>query len=64
MQFEARIESVLERGLQRIIYIKLMEVRVAISDIVRCTRIDEFLMRNVSNSNEQHSVRMQELEVG
>jgi len=73
MQFEARLERVLERGLQRFIFISRMAVRVAISDIVRCARIDRFLVRcagidgflmpKVSNSYE-HSVRMQELEVG
>ena len=54
-------------------FISRTTVRVAISDIIRCARmhgflvrwagIDGFLMPNVSNSNE-HSVRMQELEVG
>jgi len=41
-----------------------MAVHVAISDIGRCAGIDEFLMPNVSNSYEPHSVRMQELEGG
>jgi len=73
MQFEVRLERVLERGLQRFIFISRMAVRVAISDIVRwaridgflvrCAGIDGFLMPNVSNSYE-HSVRMHELEVG
>ena len=54
-------------------FISRTAVHVAISDIVRCARIDGFLVRcagidgflipNVSNSYE-HSVRMQELEVG
>jgi len=39
-------------------------MRVAMWDNVRCDEIDEFLLPNVSNSYEQHSVRMQELEVG
>jgi len=33
-------------------------------DVVRCTWKDEFLMRIVSNSYQQHSVWMKELEVG
>jgi len=37
---------------------------IAILAIVRCAEIDGFLMQNVSNSYEPHSVRMQELEVG
>jgi hypothetical protein len=51
-----------------------MAVHVAISDMVRgaiiagllfrCVRIDGFLILNNCNSDEQHSVRMQELEVG
>ena len=41
-----------------------MTVRVGISDIVRRTGIDGFLMPNVSNSYEQHSLWIQELEVG
>jgi hypothetical protein len=45
-------------------FISRMAVRVVISDIVRCTGIDEFLMPNVNSSFEQHSVRMQELEAG
>jgi len=64
MQFEARLESVLERGLQQIIFILGTAVCFAISDIVRYTGIDRFLMPNGSNSYKQHSVRMQELEVG
>ena len=64
MQFKAHLQSVLERGLQRIIFILRMAVSVAISDIVRCTRIDGFLMPNVGNSFEQHSVWIQELEFG
>jgi hypothetical protein len=64
MQFEARLESVLERGHKQIIFISRTAVRVAISDNVRCTGIDGFLMPNVSNPYEQHSVWIQELEVG
>jgi len=64
MQSEAPLESILKRGLQWVKLILRMVVRVSISDIVRCTAIDGFLMLNVSNSYEQHSVRMQELEVG
>jgi hypothetical protein len=50
-----------------------MTVSVAISESVRyarinvflisCTAIDGFLMLNVRNSHEQHSVRMHKLEV-
>ena len=50
-----------------------MAVRVAVSDIVRCARVDGilircagkdgFLMLNVSNSYQQYSVRLQEIEV-
>ena len=64
MQFEARLERVLERYLRWYIFISRTAVRVAISDNVRFAGIDGFLMPNVSNSNEQHSVRMQGLEVG
>ena len=74
MQFEAPHERVLGRSLQRFLCISSMAVRVAISDIVRgaridgllvrCAGIDGFLMLNVSKSYEQHSVRMQELEIG
>jgi hypothetical protein len=64
MQFKAHLESVLETGRQWIIFISRIAVRVAISDLIRCTRIDGFLISNVSNFYEQHSVWMQELEVG
>jgi len=64
MLFEARLATVLERGLQRIVFLWRTAVQFAVSDIVRCTGIDGFLMPNVSNSYEEHSVRMQELEVG
>jgi len=37
---------------------------VVISDVVRCAGIDGFLLPNVSNYYQQHSIRMQELEVG
>ena len=64
MKFEARLENVLERGQHRIICILRTAVRVVISDVVRCTGINGFLMPKVNNSYEQHSVRMQELEIG
>jgi len=38
--------------------------RVAISDVVRCAGIDGYLLPNVSNSYQQHSAGMQQLEVG
>jgi len=74
MEFEAHLERVVERCIQDFIFISWTAVRVAISDIVRharidrfldrCARINGFLMPNVSNFYEQHSVRMYELEVG
>jgi hypothetical protein len=64
MQFEARLEIVREREVPQIRYILRTAVRIATSQIIRGTGIDGFLMPNISNSYEQHSVQMQELEVG
>jgi len=74
MQFEAHVERVLERLHEWFIFLSRTAVRIAISDIIRCASIDEFLLRcvrievflmlKVSNSYEQHSVLMQELEDG
>jgi len=64
MQFEVRLHSVLDRGLELNIFISRMVVCVAISDIVRCTGIDGFLIVNDSKSYEQHCVWMQEVEDG
>jgi len=73
IQFEARLNWVLETCLAQCIFTSRMTVHVAISDIARCARkagfpvrytgIDGFLMLNVSNFYEHHCVRMQELEV-
>ena len=52
------LERVLEKCIKWFIFISRTAVRVAISDIVRCAEIDGFLIVNVSNSYEQHSVQM------
>jgi hypothetical protein len=74
MQFDAHLEKDLERRLQEFILILRKAVCIAILDItwcaridgilVRCARNDGFLMPNDRNSDEKHSVRMQELKVG
>jgi hypothetical protein len=55
--------STLASGLQQVIISLKTAVCDSILDIVTCTGIDSFLMSNVNNSFEQHSVPMQELVV-
>jgi len=74
MQFEARLERFRRDDSNDCLWYLGWQSSVAIEDVVRSTGMDAFLVRhagmdgflmpNVSNSYQQHSVWMQELEVG